>query len=73
LSLGVLFKEWKSESAKDSLGWELLQLLLREGILYVPASKRRQRLEHFQAELFFHIWRSLDYIQTIKGQKLRVN
>ena len=73
LSLGVLFKEWKSESAKDSLGWELLQLLLREGILYVPASKRRHRLEHFQAELFFHIWRSLDYIQTIKGQKLRVN
>jgi radical SAM superfamily enzyme YgiQ (UPF0313 family) len=54
------------------LGQEILESLLSNGTLLSASGKSRRPLTRFRAELFFEIWRQLDYVTRLDGGRIEI-
>jgi radical SAM superfamily enzyme YgiQ (UPF0313 family) len=70
------FLKSRRESGKRrALGLELLDTLLTRGTLLAasgPSAKERRPLSRFRAELFFEVWRALEYVTDLDGERIRI-
>lgn len=73
ISFQDLLEMAKEQEKRTALGAELLETLFLEGKLYAAAKKSWQILPKFRFELFQKIWNRLDYIETQKGNIIRIS
>jgi radical SAM superfamily enzyme YgiQ (UPF0313 family) len=66
------FLKSRREGPRASLGEELLETLLARGTLLAASGTRRRPLTRFRADLFFDIWRRLEYVTTLDGGRVEI-
>jgi radical SAM superfamily enzyme YgiQ (UPF0313 family) len=58
---------------RAALGNEILGTLLASGTLHAASGKRRLPLTRFDADLFFEVWRRLEYVTTLDGRRVGID
>jgi radical SAM superfamily enzyme YgiQ (UPF0313 family) len=64
------FLKSRKDGARGPLGEELLETLFSSGILLAANGKERRPLPRFRAELFFEVWRQLEYVTALDGRRV---
>jgi radical SAM superfamily enzyme YgiQ (UPF0313 family) len=62
----------RRSGARAALGAELLEKLLREGVLYAYDGSVFRRLERFDSGLFRQAWARIGYLKTLRGSAIRL-
>ncbi len=65
-------KSGSSRPERRRLGLELLETLLRSGTLLAARGNERRPLTRFRAELFFEVWRKLEYVTNLDGDRVEL-
>jgi radical SAM superfamily enzyme YgiQ (UPF0313 family) len=63
-------KSRRESGTRRNLGLELLETLLESGKLYAASGKNRRPLTRFRSDLFFEVWRELDYVTNLEGRRI---
>jgi radical SAM superfamily enzyme YgiQ (UPF0313 family) len=66
------FLKSRREGPRASLGEELLETLLARGTLLAASGTARRPLTRFRADLFFDVWRRLEYVTTLDGGRVEI-
>jgi radical SAM superfamily enzyme YgiQ (UPF0313 family) len=68
-------KSRPESSPRRTLGLDLLETLLTRGTLLAangPSGHVRRPLTRFRSELFFEVWRRLEYVTNLEGGRLEI-
>jgi radical SAM superfamily enzyme YgiQ (UPF0313 family) len=69
----VNFLKSRRESSKRArLGEEILETLLATGKLVAANGSGRKPLPRFRSELFFQLWEELDYVTSLRGERIEL-
>ncbi len=66
------FLKSRREGPRARLGEELLETLLARGTLLAANGKARRPVTRFRANLFFEVWRRLEYVTALDGQRVEI-
>jgi radical SAM superfamily enzyme YgiQ (UPF0313 family) len=65
-------KSRPESSPRHALGLSLLEMLLATGTLFSANGEARTPLPRFRPELFFEVWRKIEYVTDLEGSRLEI-
>ena len=66
------FLKSRRDGPRAALGEEILETLLASGTLHAASGKTRRPLTRFRADLFFDVWRRVQFVTTLGGRRVEI-